>query len=664
MRASLLLVLLVLAYAALRGKAAPVVTYGEPQEILTDHGRQSFGNVLSVDVVAWSAPDAQDLLVGRCWQGLFLYPSRDLQHFGPPLQLCDMVGHNLLLGEPAEWAGKGKPGVIGSDRRGFIFRLALEGGYPQLRLAAAGDLLLAPAGVPYNIPFDNPYQAATDKGGRVDAAYHNYVYPTAYPGGLVIGDTAGRLWWLPCRQTAKGWVCEIGERYTKADGKEFAKPVMLRDEQGQPFLLGDGVEDGHAYEGGVTKPVTWQHDTSGADDLLVWCGMNRKVLLYLERTGARDGVPVFRNRGEVPLRDRPAGPADSFGYHSAVAVVPRPGGGDLLISSGGHLALFRNLQLRDLQVDGKPTLVFSHWLTGEDVPTQGYNYTEVLTGPRGRRYLLENNTTWFFREIMLKKGQLRLSAALNPLRDQHGIFRVEAETDPNFSATWGLHRAALWDFDGSGRQHLIVGTDKGLLYLLRQDRPLGEGGRFEFASYGPLKDTAGDVIRIHSRVVAAPLDLDGDGRLDLVLAGATYQLGAKTDPHPGGGLYYALNRGLDSEGWPILDPPQPLATIGHTHTIERNRMVQLQTLDLLGKGERLLIVATQDNWCSPAYVYRPAKGRIALDWTGIEVPLLSIQHRLLDLDGDGRWEFVKSGGESLIGTYAPVSIVPAAGDQR
>jgi hypothetical protein len=286
------------------------------------------------------------------------------------------------------------------------------------------------------------------------------------------------------------------------------------------------------------------------------------------------------------------------------------------------------------------------------VPTRGYNFTEILTDQRGRRYLLENDTVWHFRELLTADGKVQLSSKRHPLLDQNGVFRVDGDTDAQHMTNWGFHRAALWNYDGSGRQHLIVGTDKGWLYLLRLETPLGKDGRFKFRSFGPLKDTAGDVIRVHHRTVAAPIDLDGDGRLDLVLAGATYGQG---DPNPGSGIYYVRNAGGAADHSPVLSPVQRLQTIGHTHPDFKHAHAQLQALDLLGSGAKLLVVGTQLGDDFRGYVYRPARNRIALEHTGIILPPISIEERLLDLDGDGKSEYVRSGGESLIAKYAKVA---------
>ena len=69
-------------------------------------------------------------------------------------------------------------------------------------------------------------------------------------------------------------------------------------------------------------------------------------------------------------------------------------------------------------------------------------------------------------------------------------------------------------------------------------------------------------------------------------------------------------------------------------------------------GERVVTIGTQQGDNFRTYVYRPAKDRIALEHTGVVLPPISIEERLLDLDNDGNWEYVRSGGESLIAKFA------------
>ena len=95
---------------------------------------------------------------------------------------------------------------------------------------------------------------------------------------------------------------------------------------------------------------------------------------------------------------------------------------------------------------------------------------------------------------------------------------------------------------------------------------------------------------------------------------------------------------------------------GHQPPDFKGLHAQLQALDLLGNGERVLVVGTQRDDYFRGHVYRPAKDRIALEHAGMTLPPISIEERLLDLDGDGSWEYVRSGGESLIARYAKLMI--------
>ncbi|MSR60813.1 MAG: hypothetical protein EXS05_24760 [Planctomycetaceae bacterium] len=644
--------------------AQPKVEFGSLTELRTDEGRISFGTIVSADVVAWSAPDAQDLLIARCWEGVFLYPSKDLQKFGEPIRLCDSLRHVILMIEPLDWDGDGRQEAMGTDREGKIFCLKRVGEYPDLRLEAAQDPLLTPDGLTYNIPFVNPKFRLSDQAEYIRPDYFNYTYPTHYsasgknPGDLIVGDWGGALWYLPHGGVKAGLPQYEGVKYSKRDGKIFAKPKHhVTDENGEPLLLGEAVDAGVRYPGGAARPVMYRNESRKSDDLLVLCGMAGNTLKYLQRvkTGPA-GEPFFKDLGEVVVDGFPDEGFDPFCYHAVVTTFGEGPWQDLLITRGGEISVCRNKCL----AGPKPAFQFSHWISGKSVPTRGCNFTEILTDQEGYRYVLENDNIWWFRKLLSKAGKPQISSERHLLRDQNGVFQVAGETDATHGERWGFHRAALWDYDGSHKQHLIVGTDKGWLYLLREDQPLGKGGRFEFRSIGPLKNNQGHVIKVHNRVVAAPIDLDADGRLDLVLAGASYQMGYERDPHPGSGIYYTLNLGAAADGTPLLSPVRPLETIGHSHAPFLNGHAQLQSLDLLGNGERVAVVGTQAQDNFRGYVYRPAKDRIALEHTGLILPPISIEERLLDLDGDGDWEYLRSGGESLIARYAPVKIELAA----
>ncbi|MFN8708316.1 MAG: hypothetical protein ACK50J_16690, partial [Planctomyces sp.] len=179
------------------------IEFGPLTELLTDEGRMSFGTIVSVDVVSWSAPDARDLLIGRLWDGVYLYPSKDLVTIDAPIRLCDQLGHVVLMVEPFDWDGDGVEDAVGSDRRGNITLLKRVGVFPNLKLEIAEKPLKTSDGLPFNIPFVNPKfrNAANPEALWYDD--FNYTYPTRYrtkdgnSTDLIFGDWGGELWLLP-----------------------------------------------------------------------------------------------------------------------------------------------------------------------------------------------------------------------------------------------------------------------------------------------------------------------------------------------------------------------------------------------------------------------------------------------------------------------------------
>jgi hypothetical protein len=268
----------------------------------------------------------------------------------------------------------------------------------------------------------------------------------------------------------------------------------------------------------------------------------------------------------------------------------------------------------------------------------------------GKRYIADSMWTRIeMREIVVDGEGISLSPDKAALEDQNGIFRMQGETDPQASPDSGFHQIAKWDFDGSGRQHLIAGSDKGLLYLLIDEGNAVSGGTFKFCSAGPLKDCDGNVIKIHNRTCPAAVDMDGDGLEDLIVGGATYQLGFKTDPNPGAGLYYLLNKGVGPDGLPILETVGTLPIAGHDLRVVTNRMIEVHAVDLDNDGRKEIIVSSGAEG-HVGRVFRPTTP-IGLHYTGKIVPGMSLLKRLLDLDGDGRPELVYAGGEPGIAYY-------------
>lgn len=645
------------------------VQFGEQIPIRTERGPISFGLVVSGALVNWSDKQAKDLLLGRIWSGIYLYPTGQLQDGeleNAPKQVCK---HTVAptMGIPVDWNRDGEDDLIVSDRHGFLYLYERKGTYPDLSFEYVETIRDCRTGLLLNIPHDNPNHLTGDQGGYVDPLFFNYIYPMVYPNplrpaiDLIVGDKAGNLWWLPDSSGGGEKPAYAGIPYTKPlaqskapygkaylekHGVEFVRPpAKICDETGAPFLLGQGFEDGHYYQGAHTRPVLIRNPATGSDDLLVLAGFVAPTIYYLQRVddSERDR-PVFRNLGEVGIDGLNR---TKLGPHSKLIVDNTEGRNDLLLSAGTSM-----LRLTNKRTGGVvPEYVCRGPIVGRNVATAGYIYSVVLEDRNsGKRYIADSMWTRIeMREIVVDGKGVSLSPDKAALEDQNGIFRMQGETDPQASPDSGFHQIAKWDFDGSGRQHLIAGSDKGLLYLLIDEGNAVSDGTFKFRSAGPLKDCDGNVIKIHNRTCPAAVDLDGDGLEDLIVGGATYQLGFKTDPNPGAGLYYLLNKGVGPDGLPILETIGTLPIAGHDLRVVTNRMIEVHAVDLDNDGRKEIIVSSGAEG-HVGRVFRPTTP-IGLHYTGKIVPGMSLLKRLLDLDEDGRPELVYAGGEPGIAYY-------------
>jgi hypothetical protein len=652
-----------------------MVPLGKKNFFRSDFGPVSFGWVPNLSVVSWSGEDSHDLLLERAGEGIYLYPTKllkDSELTGEPMRVWPPTLAYVEIPVPLDWNKDGFDDLIIATHEGFLYWAERRGNFPNLSFELVGPLKDDEKDRVFNIPYDNPNHPVMDNlGGYFDTAFFSNPSPIIYPSidksalNLIIGDWAGNLWWMPDLTKGKGKPRYRGIQYTKPEaeivskrgkefiqkyGSEYVKPQeKIGDENGKPFLLGESVDVGFRYQGGSTRPVLYKNEITHSSDLLVLADAMKQLLYYLQRINpGEEGTPVFKNLGEVHLNGCPL----SLNIWSRLAVYNLDGANNLLVSLGFPpcLAVFKNANGDTLP----PQFEFSHLISGKDVISSGYNFVELLRDKKnGKRYFLDGKWTneWTLREVRIRNKEVRLGSEYT-LLDQNGPFRVEGETDPQFGEDGGFHRAAKWDFDGSGRQHLIVGTDKGLLYLLREGEDLGTNGEFRFNSIGPLKDENGNVIKVHNRVCAAGIDLNGDGREDLILGGVTYQLGTRTDPHPGGGFYYCINKGIDENGWPRLGSVYPLKTIGFQFKVEINNGVWLQALDIDHDGEKEAIMSV--NVDGKGRIFKVAKEGLALEYTGEYLEELPGDRNLLDIDEDGVWELVFAGGEAGVGWYRKV----------
>lgn len=634
-----------------------------------DHGPVSLGMVMGIDMDPASGNPSQDLLISRIWDGIYTYRSQGAFSAEALLKQPYFMGKaGILLFQPVDWDKDGIADLIAADRDGFLYLLPGNKTPDGIRYNKSNEAIMRDAvnGLPFNIPYENPNNPRVDDlGGYIDAQYYNYVYPKIYTSpsfkkfkDLIIGDFAGNLWWLPDQSDGSGQPSYSGIKYIKEEsrqrfgiqyqkdlGLDYVKPAeKIQDEQGRPFLLGKAKEHKAFFKGSNTKPIIYP-DQSGAPGLLVIAGSNLQQIFYLKRVNPlRERKPVFRNMGEIKIVG--LGEA-TLNFHSKICLFENKGRKDLLLTTGNNIAILSN----DGWKNGIPHFTFHNWVSGPDVTGSFYAFNDMFTDSRGKRYIIHfTGTYWNMIPVEKTKDGIRLHYTDSlKIMDQNGIFRVEGETDPQLSPEWGYHRISRWNFDGSGHNHLIAATDKGLLFLLKDDPALSKPDKFIFRSSGPLKDSSGKVIKVYNRAAAGGIDLNEDGREDLIVGGISYQLGIQLDPHPGGGVYYMINMGNDREGMPVLSPPQ-LLDLGPEFKPRMNSHIGVQALDIDNDGEKEVIISLQDaGW--EGRIYRKIKGKAVLQYTGSKVPVRPITEQVLDLNGDGSYELVRPGDERGVGDF-------------
>jgi hypothetical protein len=419
------------------------------------------------------------------------------------------------------------------------------------------------------------------------------------------------------------------------------------------------------YKGGITRPVLYKNEITGSNDLMVLAGMRNPKIYYLQRVNNGDsGKPIFKNIGEIDT----CGVFDPYKLvycHTKLIVVNNDGWNDIFITLGDKIAVLKNKKTGDIL----PKFEFSHIISSKNVTTSGNNFTVILKNTKiKKRYLLDNalNNIWELREIISDnslthdsvnspdKNQIQLSSNIIYVKDRDEIFKVEGETDPQGGKEYyGFNRAFFWDYDNSRKQHLVIGTDRGYFYLLKVEETENEINPFEFDSVGPLEGPDGEIIRAHNRSCGCGIDLNGDGIEDLIVAGISYQMGIKSDPNPGGGIYYMLNKGTDFFGKPLLTELKPLKVIGYDFNIKMNSHIHLQSLDIDNDGEMEIIISNQGDDFK-GLIFKVCKDEIAIKYTGTYVKRISIEENLIDIDDDGELELVFAGGETGVGTYRKI----------
>jgi hypothetical protein len=637
------------------------ISLGEKRVIKTPKGNISAGMCCGACLVKMMDTGRHGFLFSRFWSTVYLYPD------------CDMTAEPLPVGEgfggahaiaAADWNHDGVEDLIVTDRNGFLFlfeQVMTDDGPRFVRRETVCD---AVNGLPVNLEYLHPIQGTIDaEGGYTSPAFFNYLYPAVYPDDegridLIVGDLAGRVWWIPDLTDGKSKPQYAGRAYRKRDdliNADYSRQLVSRygmdystateyilDEEGREFVVGDFYENGTSYPGGIVKPIVVRNPKTGRHDLLLAGGTKTYSMHYLRCVAMRGRKPVFRDLGEV---------APDLGFAMAVMSSHTTHVYDSA-SRALHVAGTNVVNRFDLRWDGNDVPRFENRrkLTAQNIPAGGYLYELLLKDPdTGRLYVTDFPNHYSMRELLRgAEISIRSGDEIVDIQSQRGPVRPLGETDPQGGPDWGFHRSDFWDFDASHRSHIILGTDRGELYLLIDEGGVFTRGRFRME--GPLRDSLGNVIKIHNRAKGCGFDLDGDGREDLVVCGQTYQMGMDTDPRPGCGFYAYLNKGLDDAGLPILKP-HPLLIEGHAFRQNVNRHLSMMALDIDHDGKKEIILASQVEDGFRGRIMKKVPDKVAIYDTGSFISDMSIVYGYLDIDGDGEYEAVYGGNETGISYY-------------
>lgn len=650
------------------------IVFDEKMNLIMDYGPVSFGMIIGGCFMSISSNNSKDLVVSRIWDQLYLYPTKEVkdEEFSKrPIMLTQNCGGARGVAA-IDWRCDGVEDLIVTGRDGFVSYFERKGDYPHVSFKDNGLVFDEKKGLPFNIPWENSDLPETDSlDGYSDPEFHNYLYPIYYKFGeegscnLIIGDSSGNLWWMPdiskqyerpkyegirYKKDPNKVYTGYGKEIIKKYGIEYVKPKdKICNENGEAFVLGDTFENGILYNGGNVRPVVFKNRVTGKDDLLVLAGNKNQEFYYLERiSGDTGNKPAFKNLGIVKIHSLPEKKQTFINYHAYPFIYESEGYNDMLLSTGkNHIAVLKNKR----NLSKVPEFEFSHYISSKDVITSGYDYQELINDEiNKKRYVLDFPQNIILQEINLKEGKPYFTNNKILVEDQCGVFSPEGETDPFWGKDWGYHRAAIWDFDGTGKNHLIIGTDKGHLYLLVDEGNVFKNGRVQYKRVGPLKDVNGNVIRIHNRARACGIDMNGDNIEDLIVGGITYQKGFEYDPEPGAEIYCFINKGLDGDGKPILVPERPLEIMGHSFKFRLNSHIHIQTVDIDNDGMKEAIISSQEENFK-GLVFKPVPNKIALCYTGMYMESFYLHDYLLDIDEDGELELVFAGGETGVGTY-------------
>ena len=152
------------------------------------------------------------------------------------------------------------------------------------------------------------------------------------------------------------------------------------------------------------------------------------------------------------------------------------------------------------------------------------------------------------------------------------------------------------------------------------------------------------MIKVHNRASPICIDINGNGRLDLLVGGASYQEGVRTDPHIGGDIQIFENIGIDTNGDPILAPGSIFEVDGKPFVFDINLNCVLQKGDIDRDGKEEIVVWVGSGGGFGTRVIRNVGTVDKPRWSLAEEIEGAVLRGLADVNGDGWPDAVFGGG--------------------